>query len=220
MSHPLVSDYGWSGDRPESCNYLTPTVLTILRALGARSVVDLGCGNGQLCSELKKAGFDTVGVDADEAGIAIAKAAYPSIQFYHCGLDGDPTLLLRAEGRGCFDAVISTEVVEHLFSPHLLPRYASGLLQDGGYLLVSTPYHGYVKNLLLSLFDKWDKHHTALWHGGHIKFWSRKTLSELLASNGFAVTGFQGAGRVPLVWKSMIITACKRPTAGTKDATA
>ena len=65
-----------------------------------------------------------------------------------------------------FDAVVSTEVVEHYFSPHLLPIFANGALREGGYLVITTPYHGYIKNLALSLFGKWDTHHTPLWYGG------------------------------------------------------
>jgi len=214
VSNPQVADYGWStAQGPESCAYVAPLVIAVLRSLRAHSVLDLGCGNGQLCSQLYAAGFDVVGVDADEAGIAIARANYPAIRFHRCGVDGDPMQLLRAEGRSRFDAVVSTEVIEHLFSPHQLPRYAHGVLRDGGHLIISTPYHGYFKNLLLSLFDKWDHHHTALWHGGHIKFWSRDTLGQLLESNGFVVTGFRGAGRLPLVWKSMIVTARWLPLA-------
>lgn len=73
--------------------------------------------------------------------------------------------------------------------------------------MISTPYHGYLKNLALSVFNKWDKHHTPLWHGGHVKFWSRKTLTQLLEANGFKVTEFHGAGRLPWLWKSMILVA-------------
>lgn len=73
--------------------------------------------------------------------------------------------------------------------------------------MISTPYHGYLKNLALSAFNKWDKHHTPLWHGGHIKFWSRRTLTSLIEANGFRVTEFHGVGRAPWLWKSMILVA-------------
>lgn len=108
-----------------------------------------------------------------------------------------------------FDAVISTEVIEHLFSPHYLPIYCRSILKEGGHLIVTTPYHGYLKNLALSIFDKWDTHHTALWHGGHIKFWSRQTLSELLERNGFRVRSFSGVGRCPYLWKGMVLVATR-----------
>jgi hypothetical protein len=83
------------------------------------------------------------------------------------------------------------------------------VLKPGGYLVLSTPYHGYLKNLALSLTGKWDFHHSPLRDGGHIKFWSRKTLTELLETEGFHVTDFIGVGRIPYLWKSMVIVARK-----------
>jgi 2-polyprenyl-3-methyl-5-hydroxy-6-metoxy-1,4-benzoquinol methylase len=199
-----VGNYGWSSaEAPCSCGYIFPGVLSILRRLGVRRVADLGAGNGRLCGELSLAGFQVVGVEQDGEGCDIARASYPSLKFYNHGLQDDPSLLLAGEEK--FDAVVSTEVVEHLYSPHLLPRYAGALLNEGGYLVLSTPYHGYLKNLAIALLGKWDSHHTTLWHGGHVKFWSRATLSALLRENGFRVVGFSGVGRFPLLWKSMIV---------------
>ena len=76
--------------------------------------------------------------------------------------------------------------------------------------MISTPYHGYLKNLALSLTDKWDSHISPLWDGGHIKFWSRKTLTDLLESEEFVLQDFSGCGRFPFFWKSMLIIANKR----------
>ncbi|MFX7844634.1 methyltransferase domain-containing protein, partial [Acinetobacter baumannii] len=94
------------------------------------------------------------------------------------------------------------EVVEHLYDPRELARYAFAALRPGGVLLMSTPYHGYVKNLMLSVFNRWDRHLDPHWHGGHIKFWSRATLARLLREAGFSVEAFAGVGRVPYLWKS------------------
>jgi 2-polyprenyl-6-hydroxyphenyl methylase/3-demethylubiquinone-9 3-methyltransferase len=52
-----------------------------------------------------------------------------------------------------------------------------------------------------------DAHFTALWDYGHIKFWSQRTLTILLQEAGFRMVRFQGVGRVPFLWKSMIIVA-------------
>lgn len=73
--------------------------------------------------------------------------------------------------------------------------------------------HGYVKNLVLALTNKWDAHLSPFWEGGHIKFWSRRTLSQLLNESGFDVVRFIGAGSLPLLWKSMIIVAQKHNSA-------
>ena len=73
--------------------------------------------------------------------------------------------------------------------------------------MLTTPYHGYLKNLALSVFGKWDAHFTSEWEGGHIKFWSRATLTNLLGNAGFEVFEFSGVGRVPYLWKSMILVS-------------
>ena len=198
------SDYGWRDSEPTGSQaYLEPVVLAFLRRFAARRVLDLGCGNGALRRRLKDVGFDVMGCDADPTGISLARSRSPDIRFEVLDLHASPESL----GGQPFDAVVSTEVVEHLYSPRRLPEFAWPLVKERGHLIVTTPYHGYLKNLMLALSGRWDSHHTALWEGGHIKFWSRATLTELLERNGYRVTGFAGAGRVPLLWKSMVLVA-------------
>ncbi len=65
--------------------------------------------------------------------------------------------------------------------------------------------------MALPLFNKWDRHLNPLWDGGHIKFWSRISLGQLLSEGGFTNIQFRGAGRLPYVWMSMIMSG-DRPT--------
>ncbi len=204
-----VDDYGWTtGEPTHAYAYLAPVVLRVLHELGARRVLDIGAGNGSLCGRLAHAGSDVVGVEYDQHGVDIARRSFPSIPFHRYSVEDDPALLLQEQST--FDTVVSTEVIEHLYSPHRLPQYARAVLQDGGHLVITTPYHGYLKNLALSVAGRWDRHHTPLWHGGHIKFFSRTSLGTLLSENGFEVTGFTGIGRLPWLWKSMLLVARKR----------
>ena len=204
-----VANYGWeTTNNPNSCNYITPQVIKILKSLGVKRIADIGSGNGSLCGTLYTEGFEAVGIEYDPQGYNISVKSYPNIKFYNLGVQANPDVLLESESK--FDAIVSTEVIEHLYSPHLLPAFSQSILKAGGHLIISTPYHGYIKNLALSLANHWDTHHTPLWHGGHIKFWSRNTLSKLLSDAGFDVISFHGVGRLPLLWKSMILVAKKR----------
>ena len=208
MDKMVVDDYGWDSiEGPHSCSYITPRILSLLKKLGVRRILDLGSGNGMLCSQLADQGYEVVGVEVDEKGINIARSAYPEVAFYNYGVEDDPNDLLKDETP--FEVIISTEVIEHLYSPHRLPIYARGVLQEQGYLIITTPYHGYLKNLVISLLNKWDFHFTALRHGGHIKFFSSRTITRLLTNNGFKIVGFSGVGRIPYLWKSMVIVAQK-----------
>ena len=158
-----------------------------------------------MMAALHRAGFEVSGCDPSESGLEFARRAVPGANVRVLGVYDDPSDL----GEAGFDVVASTEVVEHLFSPRALPRFARQALKPGGHLIVSTPYHGYLKNLLLALVNKWDFHHDVLWDGGHVKFWSRATLSRMLTDEGFIVEKFIGVGRCPFLWMSMILVARK-----------
>lgn len=208
MTETFVDDFDWRAvEAPRYCAYVAPKVLQILKRLKVRRVLDLGAGSGALCGQLAAQGFDTVGVEYYAGGVLAARHAHPDIPFYQMGVQDDPASLMETEYP--FDAVVSTEVIEHLYCPDLLPQFASSVMTQGAYLILTTPYHGYLKNLALSVTDSWDTHFTPMWRGGHIKFWSRKTLTRLLADNGFEVVSFHGAGRLPYLWKSMVLVARK-----------
>ncbi len=146
-------------------------------------------------------------MDMSRSGIEEATKAYSGIQFSGADLTTD---LSSHPLIGRCDVVISTEVVEHVFLPRLYIKNCFSFLKPGGILIISTPYHGYLKNLALALFGKLDLHFGPLWDYGHIKFWSRRTLTALLAEAGFEVERFVGAGRAPFLWSSMVIRAKKR----------
>lgn len=99
--------------------------------------------------------------------------------------------------------------MEHVYAPRRWAAAAFSALKPGGVLISSTPSHGYLKNLTLAAIGKLDAHFTALWDGGHIKFWSRRTLTALLQEAGLELVAFRGAGRWPWLWKSMLIAARK-----------
>lgn len=207
----MKTQHIWKDAVPRSTGYITPIILRLAAQAGARTILDVGCGNGVLCGALANAGYAAVGIDGDAAAVALAKRKFPEASFAVAEFDRSPGELDRMPSEG-FDFVVSTEVIEHLFSPHELAAYCFEALKPSGTLAVSTPYHGYLKNLAISLTDGWDKHHGVNLLGGHIKFFSRKTLSRLLEDAGFEMVGFQGAGRVPLLWKSMVLIG-RKPTA-------
>ena len=200
----VVENYGWTTTAPTcSAEYLIEPVISELHRVGAKRVLDLGCGNGAMSHLLQDRGFEVTGCDPDAKGIEFASRTASGAKFIRVGLYDSPDAL----GEGGFDAAVSTEVVEHLFEPRALPRFAAKVLMPAGLLVVSTPYHGWLKNVAIALAGKWDTHHSPLQDGGHIKFFSVKTLSSLLKENGFTVERFIGAGRLPLLWKSMILSA-------------
>ena len=197
--------YGWKDSGPTCAHgYILPKLLSLIPP-DARRVVDLGCGSGFLAGQLAARGLQVIGVERSEDGIAHARAGHPGIRFEQASVDTD---LSRVLGGG-FDVVISTEVIEHLTFPRNLLRNGLSLLRPGGLMLITTPYHGYLKNLALSVAGGWDRHFTADWDGGHIKFFSPRTLRRMTLECGFETVAFAYVGRMPWLWKSMIAIAWK-----------
>jgi len=201
--------YGWTNtDSLEDHDYTLPAILALMPPPGVGGcldVLDAGCGNGYIARVLSRRGFNVTAFDLSPDGIALAQAKEPNIAWHVRSVYDD----LSDIGASGFDVIISSEVIEHLYSPQKFLANMHSLLRANGTLILTTPYHGYLKNLALSLFNAWDKHHTVTWEGGHIKFFSEKTLSGILTGVGFRQIRFKNAGRFFYLWKSMVVSAKK-----------
>jgi 2-polyprenyl-3-methyl-5-hydroxy-6-metoxy-1,4-benzoquinol methylase len=188
---------------------LTNMIVDIIRErAGVTTICDLGCGNGFLASKLGALGYDVTGLDASDKLLAVARTHYGSDHVrFEKAVFGEHEIL---DGLGTFDLVVSSDVIEHLYHPTSLIDTALRLLKPGGVFVCATPYNGYLKNLAISVIDRWDLYHSVHWDGGHIKFFSVKTLGAMIERGGFAVDGFRYYGRVPGFWKNMICLATKR----------
>jgi 2-polyprenyl-6-hydroxyphenyl methylase/3-demethylubiquinone-9 3-methyltransferase len=176
----------------------------IVAARKPERIFDLGCGNGAVANRLSKFAPVT-GIDISASGIRIAQQSFPHLDVHTGSVYDD-----LARQYGSFPIVVSLEVIEHLFDPRTYARRLFDLVETGGIAVVSTPYHGYWKNLALALTGQFDPHFSALWDGGHIKFWSIHTLGVILKEAGFCDVEFRRVGRIPPLAKSMIAIA-RRP---------
>jgi trans-aconitate methyltransferase len=88
-------------------------------------ILDLGCGTGQLTSEIKNYGAEIVGIDNSAEMIKKAKAAYPGMQFEI----KDATNFLFSEK---FDAVFSNAVLHWVNQPARVIKCVYNCLVPGG----------------------------------------------------------------------------------------
>lgn len=196
--------YGHSGDQPASEDYLRPVLLRLIRERQPvpKRLFEIGVGSGWTAAHLVRAGYDVVGIEPSADGVALAQCNARGARIEQGSAYDD---LARTYGK--FPCVFALEVIEHLYSPRLFAKAAYDLLEDGGRLIVSTPFHGYWKNLLLAVTGRMDDHFTALWDHGHIKFWSRDTIGKLLQEAGFRNIRFAYAGRFYPISKSFFACA-------------
>jgi 2-polyprenyl-6-hydroxyphenyl methylase/3-demethylubiquinone-9 3-methyltransferase len=172
--------------------------------LGTRSgkFVEVGCGEGHIAAEAARRGWTVAASDISRTAITAARSRYPSVAFECHSLDIDPwpTTMTNA------DVVAAFEVIEHIFAPRRLVQGAYEALNPGGILVLSTPYHGVLKNIALALHG-WDNHFDV--EGQHIRFFSDAALRKLLADVGFVDQRFTHLGRTRWVWENVIVCAQK-----------
>lgn len=98
-------------------------------------VLDVGCGDGVLSYLIAKKNAAVSGLDYSEIAIEFAKE---KIKEYSIDFKRGSAYELPFED-DCFDAVVSSDVIEHLED---VPRYLSEIrrvLKDGGVAVISTP---------------------------------------------------------------------------------
>lgn len=134
------------------------------------NLVDLGCGNGTLlatiAASLKQGEF--AGIDLSPAQIASNQTANPNVNWLAYDLCGNVSLPEGMEGR--FQAVVSSEVIEHVESPEVFLTRARGLAREGGKLYLSTQ-SGKVRETERRV--------------GHVRHFSATEMWELLVSAGW-----------------------------------
>lgn len=207
----VYNDYDSKPDPTHRPMYLAPTLDFLRRDKSIKRVLDAGCGGGDFTEGLAPAGYEVYGFDLNESAIRAAQkrgtGTFVVASIYD---DFRPPF-----GIDSFDAIVCVEVIEHLYNPRIFVTRAKEALRPGGMLIITTPYWGYLKNVMLAVTDRMDRSLTALWDGGHIKHWSRRTLTLLLTEQGFEEIGFVGCGEgvrahTPYLWNGMLM-AFRKP---------
>lgn len=212
MNHNDYQYHDYSvADPPHQPLYLDKIQRLLCGQEGIRRILDAGCGDGNFTQSLFEiGGYQLYGIDLSEGGIARARSRAPDIQFAVSSVYED--FCIPFENITSFDAIVSVEVIEHLYQPRRFIQCAVQALRPGGLLIITTPYWGYLKNIALAATNRTDRALTALWDGGHIKHWSYRTLRILCEEGGLEFVKFQGAGRrMPFMWKGMVM-AFRKPT--------
>lgn len=112
-------------------------IRSYLREQSPSRILNVGCGSGELSFLLAADGHTVVGIDPGEEYIALAKKSLPPTFSSRCSFQ--VSAIESFESAEQFDAVVATDVLEHIEDDARAAQRLSALVKDGGKLVVTVP---------------------------------------------------------------------------------
>ncbi len=179
------------------------------------TVLDVGCGNGIITRSMGRAGFKVNGIDVSAKAIEKAKSSndLPNVNFEVVSAEELAISLSK------YDAILCSEVLEHLNEPEGLLKVLHQSLKENGLLIVTVPNgmgprEFFITKPIINLQKKenwlWNfvqKMKVKLGYYGttvqsdaadltHIQFFTKKSLAALAKENSFKI---QKIGKVNFI---------------------
>lgn len=196
-----LDDAAWTGAgadaEPE--DFARRRAWLLARVAPGDRVLDLGAGAGHFAAALLDAGVEVVALDPSPVAVGMARERRPGLDAGVLEVPG-PLALPDAS----VDVVWAGEVLEHVADTAAWLSEVRRVLRAGGRLLLSTPYHGRVKTALLALV-RHEQHFDP--RGAHLRFYTRRALSELLRDFGFDDVSIATLGGPPLLRDTLLASA-------------
>lgn len=148
---------------------------------GARAVLDVGCSQGGTARALRDRGVArVVGIEPEAADAEVASIAYDRVL---------PVRLdqVREDFTGEFDAILFGDVLEHLSAPAEALLRVRPWLTPEGVVIASVPNAGHWAIISDLLEGRFEYVPYSLLSGTHLRFFTRRTLSDLFEACGYRI---------------------------------
>jgi 2-polyprenyl-3-methyl-5-hydroxy-6-metoxy-1,4-benzoquinol methylase len=138
-----------------------------------RSILDIGCGTGELLNYFKQHQWEVSGIEPNDVARAFALSSY--------GLDVRNESAFAQFNMASFDVITLWHVLEHVRDLNTRLQQINRILKDQGYLIIAVPN--------VNSFDA--EFYGAFWAAydvpRHLYHFTRKTMTMLVDQNGFTV---------------------------------
>ena len=188
---------------------------------GAR-ILDIGCGNGNIASGIGSLGYEVIGIDFSNKAINYAQSR---------NKQANVTFEVRnaeeVDDDEHYDAIICSEVLEHLHHPDLLVKTIARILKPGGVLIATVPNGTGPRELLVTRpvlamsntrMGKFiDNSKKLLGYSNttvqsvsedlsHVQFFTRNAISSLIKEQGFELLKFRHSNSIEKVFPYSLLT--------------
>lgn len=140
--------------------------------LKGKNILEIGCGDGNFCSVLKKYGAIPTGVEPSDTFYQEAKKMFPDIDFIKDYLTTDINL-----ENNKYEAFVSRQVFEHLANPNEVLQAVKRFLKPDGAGMIEVPSFEFSRknNRFYDIFTD------------HVAYYTKHTLQRLLTQNAYEV---------------------------------
>jgi ubiquinone/menaquinone biosynthesis C-methylase UbiE len=167
------------------------------------TILDYGCGKGEIFTKLvsRNPKSNIIGADVSKEALSVVKKKYPKYTFVQV-FDGEK-LPFKSN---TFDFICALDVLEHVYDTETIFKELTRVLKKDGKLLVSVPYHGLIKNVVIALFffDLFYDPYTP-----HIRSFTKKSLQKCLETNGLHIKNIGYHGKMYPLSSGMHMLAVK-----------
>lgn len=164
-------------------NFTYRIILDVIRdhiiSFTNKTILDVGCGAGTISLYLANQGANILGVDISRKAIDSCKKSARILKLT------DKTQFIcntieKIKFRQKFDAIICSEVIEHIPRDRTFLKIIHRLLKNNGILILSTPSIN-APLYKIGLAQNFDK------RVGHLRRYSRQQISNLVRKSGFTI---------------------------------
>jgi predicted TPR repeat methyltransferase len=157
----------------------------VLRSKPDARVLDIGCGCGANAAKIRAMAprAHLVGIEPSAPAAEIARS-----QGFDEVHETDALAWLRSSAAAPFDAVVLSDVLEHIADPVAMLRELSRAeaLRDATWV-ISVPNYAVWYNRVRTLLGRFSYQWSGLFDRTHLRFFTRRSVQELFAYCGFEV---------------------------------
>lgn len=170
----------------------------------AKSILEFGCGEAPLGEALKKRQkCRVIGIELDPRAAAIARSRIDGV---YCGDVREIVSVLHEQ----FDWIIGGDIVEHLDEPWSLLAGLRHIAAPGAHLLLSIPNIAHASLIADLLQGRFDYVYMGLTCVGHLRFFTRRSLEDMLTIAGWTIVEIAPQAAFPTPATEALFAALER----------
>ena len=171
---------------------------------GTAAILELGCGNGATGAYALRTGKCSkyVGIEMFEAAANEARSVLTEVH------QGDVEHMALPYANGHFDALICSEVLEHLVDPDPVVTSLVRLLKPGGRVFASSPCISHWRNVKNLALGRWRYADSGMMDRTHLRWFTPESFEKLFADAGCQTISLQPLSkRGRMLWKLSMLPA-------------